>query len=90
MTALHKVIPYGWHKKYDYTIHVGPVDQPVQGRCFWATIVSMLKEKESEKPGWAELGGWPEQRFFGDTEDEALATAHEAAKAWIDAQAQAD
>ena len=86
MPEHYRDVPGGWYKEHDYTIRVGAVDSAEADRRFWAEIVLILRADSSGGHDWPEVRGWPEEKFFGDTEGEAFAAADEAAKAWIDGQ----
>ena len=86
MPEHYRDVPGGWYKEHDYTIRVWAVDSAEADRRFWAEIVLILRGDSAGGHDWPEVRGWPEERFFEDSEGAAFAAADEAAKAWIDGQ----
>lgn len=84
----HKEIGGGWHKEHDYTLQVGPLEtqDAAEGRRYWAAITTVLRHAPDDKSRGPETHGWPDQRFYGQTEGEALHAADVAVKLWIDGQ----
>ena len=88
---VHREIGGGWHKEHDYTIEVAAIEKQdsAEGRRYWAAISVVLRSSPDSEHGGTETQGWPDQRFYGQTEAEALHAADVAVKLWIDVQDEA-